>query len=75
MRRAASTPLRRGMPISRTAISGLSLVDFSTASRPSTASAQTCQPSAGFEESAETGTNNGSDHLRSGFEGGPSKAS
>src|ERR1700741_3589314 len=44
MRRVASTPLSRGMPIFNTAISGLSLVAFSNPSRPYRASARTSQP-------------------------------
>src|ERR1700719_3029412 len=41
--RVTSTPFRRGMPMSRMAMCGLCLAAFSTASRPSAASAQTCQ--------------------------------
>src|SRR5258708_34631921 len=41
--RVASTPLRRGMPISRMAMWGLCLAAFSTASRLSGASGEMCQ--------------------------------
>src|SRR5215469_4089765 len=44
MRRAASTPLSSGIPISRMITSGLNFTALSTASRPSPASAHTCQP-------------------------------